>query len=221
MSKKSTFFENLDSESKGYIGEMKVFNRIKDIFSDRECVAKHGYIMNFSGNKFTIEADVLLLDKEFGINIFEVKSIRIDNITSINLDGWYCEGIYSEKINPNYQADRNASNIIEFLKNCKKYSKSIGVKSIIVLPHITSTEWKVKGFEEYAFLPPIIFKDDLKDKKKFLEKLKAIPYKCSAKQLMKYEEFYSIKNILFGEIQKETKIHRIISEDEFLENLLE
>lgn len=221
MGKKSFFVDNLDYESKGYRGEKIVFNYIKDIFSDRECVAKHGYIMNFSGNKFTIEADIILLDKEFRINIFEVKGIKIDNITSINLEGWHCEGIYSEKINPNYQADRNASNIIEFLKSHKMYNKSIGVKPAIVLPYITSIQWKEKGFEKYAFLPPIIFKDDLEDKKRFLEKLNAIPYKCFAKQLMKDEEFYNIKNILFGEIQKEEKIHMVISEEEFLKNLLE
>lgn len=221
MEKKSLFFDNLDYESKGYRGEKIVFNYIKDIFFDRECVAKHGYIMNFSGKKFTIEADVLLFDKEFGINIFEVKGINIDNIISINMDGWYCEGIYSEKINPNYQADRNASNIIEFLKNCNKYSKSIGVKPVIVLPYITSREWKEKGFEKYAFLPPIIFKDDLENKKRFLKKFNDIPYKCSAKQLMEDEEFNNIKNILFGEIQEENKIHRVISEEELLEKLLE
>lgn len=221
MGKKSFFFDNLDYESKGYRGEKIVFNYIKDIFIDRECVAKHGYIMNFSGRKFTIEADVLLFDKEFGINIFEVKGINIDNIISINMDGWYCEGIYSEKINPIFQVDRGASNIIEFLKSRKTYDKSIGVKPAIVLPYITSIQWKEKGFENYAFLPPIIFKDDLEDKKRFLEKLNAIPYKCSAKQLMKDEEFYNIKNILFGEIKKEEKIHMVISEEEFLKKLLE
>lgn len=220
MSTKAIFFENLDSESKGYYGEKILFDAIREFFLDRECVAKHGYIMNFSRRKFTIEADVLLFDRELGINIFEVKGIRIDNICSVSTDGWICENIYKDKINPSYQVDRNATNLIEFLKESNIYTNGIGVKPIIVLPYITSTQWKTKKFDRYAFLPPIIFKDDLEKKNSLLRKMNDIPYKCKAKYPTTDLEFNEMKNILFGDIEKSESIHKVISEEAFLKQLL-
>lgn len=220
MSNKAIFFEKLDGESKGYYGEKIFFDSIKEFFLDRECLAKHGYIMNFSGKKFTIEADVLLLDRKLGINIFEVKGIRIDNICSVSADGWVCENIYKDKINPSYQVDRNATNLIEFLKEFSIYNDGIGVKPIIVLPYITSMQWKNKKFDSYAFLPPIIFKDDLENKNMLLRKINDIPYKFKAKHLTTDLEFDEMKNILFGDIEKSENIYKVISEEEFLEQLL-
>lgn len=217
---KAVFIENKNSEAKGYQGEKVLFDSIKKYFNDRECIAKHGYLMNFSGNKFTIEADAILFDKELGINIFEVKGIKIDNILSISTDGWDCQGIYISKISPVYQVDRNASNLIDFLKNCNRYYIGIGVKAIIVLPYITSEEWKMEGFNNYAFLPPIIFKDDLENKELFFEKLYRIPYKCTAKGQIKDEEFDNVKETLFGDIEEELTPHKIISEEDFLRQLL-
>lgn len=219
---KSIFFENPDCESKGYNAEKIVFDCIKDVFCGRNCSAKHGYIMNFAENKFTIESDILLLDRELGINIFEVKGIRIDNIRSISIDGWHCEGIYKDIINPNYQVDRNAANILDFLKDYfnNSNSNSIGVKPIVVLPYITKEQWKKKGFDGYAFLPPIMFKDDLKTKNSFFSKLNDIPYKCTAKRSMKDYEFDEIKNSLFGKIENKNVGYSVISEEDFLRNLL-
>ncbi|MBU5316521.1 hypothetical protein KQI30_09590 [Clostridium bornimense] len=221
MKKKSIFFENIYCESKGYRGEKILFDSIKSIFSDKECIAKHGYIMNFLNKKYTIEADVLLIDKQLGINVFEVKGINIHNIISISIDGWHCEGIYKEKINPNYQLDRNITNIIDFLKDIDEYNDSVGIKPIIVLPYISSEQWESKGFNKYAFLPPIIFKDDLKSEDVFLRKMNSIPYKCSAKRSMEESEFNNIKNIFFGKITEEIKTFNVISEKEFLEKLLQ
>lgn len=221
LRKKTIFFENQDFEAKGYNAEKIIFDFIKDIFSERICVAKHGYIMNFVKNKFTIESDILLLDKELGINIFEVKGIKIDNIRSISINGWNCEGIYKDLINPNYQVDRNATNILEFLKTYCKMTDCVGVKPIVVLPYITKSEWRAKGFESYAFLPPIMFKDDFKSKKVFFEKLNNIPYKCASKRLMKDYEFDEIKNILFGNIENKNVPYSVISEEDLLRKLLE
>lgn len=220
LSTKSIFLENLDSESKGYRGEKILFDSIKRFFHDRECIVKHGYIMNFSGRKFTVEADILLFDREIGINIFEVKGIRIDNICSISTDGWVCENIYKNKINPSYQVDRNATNLIEFLKELNKYSDGIGIRPAIVLPYITSMQWKIRGFDKYAFLPPIIFKNDLEDKQSLFKKLKDIPYKCIAKHETTDYEFNEMKSILFGDIEKNEIIYKVVSEEEFLQQLL-
>lgn len=220
MSIKSIFFENDDHESKGYRGEKLVFDSVKIFFKDRECIAKHGYVMNFQGKRFTIEADVLLADKEFGINIFEVKGIRIDNILSISMDGWLCEGIYKDRINPVYQVDRTATDLLDFLKDYSQYTNGIGVKSIIVLPYITSSQWKTHGFDKYAFLPPIIFKDDIEDKKRFFNKLNLIPYKCTAKRAIEDEEFTDMKTILFGDTINNPIDCKIISEEELLQKLI-
>lgn len=219
MGERSIFIENTNQESKGYNSEKIVFDSIKSIFNGNVCVAKHGYVINFLENKFTIEADILLLDRELGINIFEVKGIRIDNIRSISIDGWNCEGIYKDVINPDYQVDRIAVNILDFLKiHCS--TNNIGVKSIIVLPYITEEQWKSKGFDEYAFLPPIMFEDDLKSKMAFLKKLNEIPYKCTAKGLIRDYEFDKIKNTLFGDIENKRVISTIKSEEDFLRDLL-
>lgn len=66
---------------------------------------------------------------------------------------------------------RNAANILEFLKTYCKMTDCTGIKRIVVLPYITKSEWIRKRFESYAFLPPIMFKDDFKSKKVFLKNL--------------------------------------------------
>lgn len=217
---KLIFFENLDYNAKGYYTEKKVFDSIKFLFNSRNCIAKHGYIMNFLGNKFTIEADIFLLDRELGVNIFEVKGIKIENIVSINMDGWNCEGFYKSNINPNYQVDRNSVNVLHFLKENCNYNNRISVKPIIVLPYITKEQWKNRGFDTYAFMPPIIFKEDLQDKKSFYKQLELIPYKYKSKQLMNDYEYEEVKNILFGDIGN-NNMNSILTEDEFLRKLLE
>ncbi len=214
------FYESLDIESKGYRGEKLVFDVIRSYFKDRECSAKHSYVMNFPGSKYRVEADVLLFDEILGINLFEVKGIGIDNIRTINIEGWICEDIYSKKINPVYQSDRNTDNLIAFLKNQSKFSDSVGIKSIIVLPYITSKEWRSKGFDNKTFLPPILFKEDLEDENEFFNKLSTIPYKCKSKNTLPKIEFDELNNVLFGDIEDDV-IKEIVSEDVLLKELLE
>lgn len=219
-SKQMLFIDNIDCTSKGYRGEKIVVEAIKSFFEDRLCIGKHGYLINLPESKDTIEADILLLDKETGINIFEVKGIHIENIIYINADGWKCEGVYKSKIDPVYQVDRTSGNLLDLLKNRISTTKNIGVRAAIVLPYITSSEWEKAGFHNYAFLPPIIFQDDLEGKSKFLEKLKKIPYKYRAQQFMNESDFNKVKSILFGEYEKKNSSYNVISEDDFLKQLL-
>lgn len=215
-----TYITNVDSTSKGYKGEKIVSDVIQKLFKERESIGKHGYLMNFQGSKYTIEADILVVDKELGINVFEVKGIHIENILYITANGWECQEIYKDRIDPVYQVDRTSAKLLEFLKE-KTYSiQNVGVKSVIVLPYITSTEWKRAGFDEYAFLPPIMFQDDLQEERKFFGKLNKIPYKHKPKKKMAAKEYEDIKRILFGENEKKSNVYKVISEDEFLKQLL-
>lgn len=214
------FIDNLDCNAKGYKGEKIVTDTIKDFFQDRTCIGMHGYLINIPSSKFTIEADILLLDREIGITVFEVKGIHIENILSIKADGWKCTKIYKSKIDPVYQVDRTTGNLLDYIKSNALISKNIGVKPAIVLPYITSYEWKRAGYHNYAFLPPIIFQDDLKEKEKFFLKLNMIPYKHRALQLMSDCEYKEAKNILFGGFKKENSSYKVPTEDEFLNSLL-
>jgi superfamily I DNA/RNA helicase len=95
--------------------------------------------------------------------------------------------------------------------------KKIGIRGIIVLPNIEHVDWISRGFDDYALLPPIIFKDDLKNEALFFDKIKKIPFKRPKVMKLTYNEFKNIKTMLFGDSAPKHK--EIPSEEKLLKNL--
>ncbi|MGL5611878.1 UvrD-helicase domain-containing protein [Cetobacterium sp.] len=147
---------------KGEVYEELVYEYIKDYFIEKDVICLKSYDIfnaNFSGKR---EIDILLLHREYGIVIIEVKGLHINNISSVSGDSWSYKDFYTAKGNPYKQAESQLRLLMNHLKKIDlNLANKLGQKIIIALPLINSYEWEKKGFNNKPNCPPIIFKDDL------------------------------------------------------------
>ena len=85
--------------------EKKVWDCVKNFFSDRICIAYWRYPVFSKIGETRKEPDVFILDKELGAVIIEVKGITIDQIKSISGHLWEYEDMYVKSGSPYEQAE--------------------------------------------------------------------------------------------------------------------
>jgi superfamily I DNA and RNA helicase len=157
-------------ENRGEKGEFFVWEIVKKVFKKRVCLAYWRYpIFSLKGNRR--EVDILILDRQLGIIIIEIKSLKIEQIQSINGHFWQYKNFYVNSGNPYQQAENQLFNLLEYLKNEPNLHQKITAKVVLALPYINQEEWRKKGFDQLPSNPPIIFQDDLEDVKLFFDKL--------------------------------------------------
>jgi hypothetical protein len=72
----------------GETGERIVADRLGAAFKDRTCKGFAPYHVFSKDKKIRWEPDILIADREFGLIIIEVKSIRIDEIVALEGPQW-------------------------------------------------------------------------------------------------------------------------------------
>ena len=139
----------------------------------------HKYpITNINGRRF--EPDILVLHREWGLNVIEVKGCFINQIETIEGPIWYMKNWYREEIAPMQQADRQMWAIVDRLKEFRfgllrdetGYCKVSHIP-LISLPFISEPEFREKFSENISVsASQIIFSTDLRPerlKQKFIE----------------------------------------------------
>ena len=100
--------------------------------------------MRLNHNHRSIFHDILLLDKEYGFLIIEVKSYSIHNIKNIEPNLWTIENSYEKTVNPVAQAE----DYLYFTKSKFEMDRNIRHqfrgKSFVALPNVTKEEWQSK-----------------------------------------------------------------------------
>ena len=91
-------------ELQGEKGEQIVWHSVKSAFADKDCLAYWRYPV-FDSN-IRKEPDILIADYDLGLIIIEVKSIKIEQIVSIQGYRWQYQNFYTEYGNPYQQAVR-------------------------------------------------------------------------------------------------------------------
>lgn len=155
---KSLFISMAKRNKKGYVAEKIVWEAVKKTFAERECFAYWSFpIFNQKYNSRT-EPDILIVDKDLGMTIIEVKGITIETIVSIQGHQWNYQNYYIDKGDPYQQAEHQMFSLMDWMpKMHNKFTKRV----LVALPYITRAEWAEKGFDKLPSNPPIIFKDDL------------------------------------------------------------
>jgi superfamily I DNA/RNA helicase len=148
---------------KGSHAEEIVWNSVKKVFNDRDCLGYLNYPIfsgDFQGRK---EPDILLLDKELGVIVIEVKGLKIDNISNISGHKWVYNNFYVGEGNPYQQAEQQLFGLVDWLNENEQLKNQYSKRVMVALPYITQSEWHDKGFHLMPSNPPILFKDDLED----------------------------------------------------------
>jgi len=109
-----------------------------------------------------VQPDILLVDRDLGLTVIEVKSCRIDQIVAVQGNQWVMQKFYSSTLTPLKQAEYQVRQI---LKRCDRHANLKGkvqMRIMVALPMITREEWITRGFEvAEGVVPPILFADEL------------------------------------------------------------
>ncbi|MBW4527720.1 MAG: ATP-binding domain-containing protein [Phormidium tanganyikae FI6-MK23] len=158
----------------GEAGEQLVFKAIREAFGDRECLGFCPYPIFSTQSQKRWEPDILLADRELGLVVIEVKSIRINQITAIQGHQWQMErGFYAPSLHPYQQAEAQLWALLGFCDKHASLHRKVTGRAIVALPFITSKEWQQRGFDQLPCCPPILFADQLRKKSELCDQVKA------------------------------------------------
>lgn len=154
---------------KGLNHELEVFKAVEETFKDREAFGILHYPIfhpEYAGGR---EADILLVDKELGIIVIEVKGLVVNQVTKMVGHTWMYEGFYTEEGSPYLQAKNQMELLCKIIdSNCLLSNKDITKRVFVALPQILETDWKFNGRPHN---PPILFQNDLSSTPTFFDKI--------------------------------------------------
>lgn len=157
----SCFIQGDNFDRIGGKSEEVVWNRVKDALTQRDILGYSRYpLFSLVGEKRK-EPDILLLDKELGIIIIEVKGCSIDNIENMESNHWTMKDFYEKTINPIGQAEDYLYSVKSKFDRERRLRNNIRGQYFVALPEITKSQWYNRGFDKKINGMYIIFKDDL------------------------------------------------------------
>ena len=159
--KERKFIETESIGKEGKNEEQKVWDACKKAFSKRECIGYWRYPIFSKTGESRKEPDVLIVDKELGLVIIEVKSITINQIESVNGHLWQFPNFYQKQGSPYQQAENQLYALLSYCDREQLIRRQVRGRAIVALPLITEKEWQEKGFDRLPNCPPIIFKEQL------------------------------------------------------------
>jgi len=146
----------------GERGEFRVWERVQDAFSDRSCLAYWRYPLFSPQGKHRKEPDILILDRQLGIIVIEVKSVRIHQIAQISGHRWHYQGFYQKSGSPYQQAEQQVWAILRRCEGEPGLKLGLMSRAIVALPYITQEQWHEKQFDRLLSAPPILFENHLR-----------------------------------------------------------
>ncbi|WP_343339159.1 hypothetical protein TPELB_15130 [Terrisporobacter petrolearius] len=171
----SDFIQGDNFDRVGGEAEEIVWTRVKDAFSKREVLGYSRYPLFSKIGERRKEPDILLLDKEYGVIIIEIKSYTIHNIKVVEPNLWEIENYSDITINPIAQAEDYLYSVKSKFEMDRNIRHQFRGKAFVALPNITKDEWENKGFIEKIDTRMLLFKDDL-TKSSLLEKINTQQY---------------------------------------------
>ena len=184
-----TFITTEPLGSPGERGEYRVWERVQDGFSDRNCLAYWRYPIFSPMGKARKEPDILICDRHLGVIIIEVKSLRIEQIKRISGHRWYYDKFYQKTGNPYQQAEAHLWAILDYCDREPLLENKITARALVALPNITKEQWQAKRFSQNISSPPILFENNLRPSaiQQLVSTLETIPTLKSAEPLADLE----------------------------------
>ncbi|MFC4799441.1 UvrD-helicase domain-containing protein [Neobacillus sp. GCM10023253] len=154
------FIEGMVEYRPGIEAEKHVWNYVKTVFSNRNSFGFLHYPMfkkNHSGKR---EIDILLVDRELGLNVIEVKGLNINNIVAVQGHIWHYTNFYGDEGQPYNQAEQQLNMLCDDIEKKAILYRTFSKRAVVALPYITSKQWAERGFSQLLNSPPILFQDD-------------------------------------------------------------
>lgn len=145
----------------GQRGEGKVWEALKRVFAQRECIGYWRYPIFSKVGQTRKEPDILIADFELGLIVVEVKSVTIDQIVAIAGHWWQFQNFYTSDGHPYEQAENQLFGLLGYCDREPGLRRLVTGRALVALPLITQQQWQQKGFSQLPSCPPIIFQDYL------------------------------------------------------------
>ncbi|HDR8488132.1 TPA: UvrD-helicase domain-containing protein [Bacillus cereus] len=155
------FIEGMVEYRPGIDAEHYVWKKVKSVFIERESFGFLHFPMFKENHASKREIDILLVDREIGITVIEVKGISINQIKGIQGHIWHCtNGVHSYKGEPYNQAEQQLNMLCDDIEKKDILNRAVSKRAVVALPYITSEQWIERGFNQLLNTPFILFKDD-------------------------------------------------------------
>lgn len=166
----ATFIQGDNFDRVGGKWEEIVWNRVKEGLGRRNILGYSRYPLFSKIGEKRKEPDIVLLDKELGLIIIEVKGYSINNIEKIECNNWILKDLYEKTSNPLAQAEDYLYSIKARFDLDRNIRGKIRGKYFVAMPNISKIEWNKRGLDKNIDNSYIIFKDEL-SKNTLLDKL--------------------------------------------------
>ena len=154
------FIETERTGEPGEAGELEVWGAVKGAFSGRECLAYWHYPV-FQKGMARQEPDILILDRELGVIVIEVKSVFSEQIVKIEGYRWTLRNFYATQAYPYQQGQRQLQALLDYWNGDPFLKGQVPGRVLVALPYVHSEEWLSRGFYHLPSAPPVLCEDNL------------------------------------------------------------
>lgn len=145
----------------GIDAERYVWKKVKSAFIERESFGFLHFPMFKENHASKREIDILLVDRDIGVTVIEVKGINIKQIQGIQGHIWhFTKDYYASKGEPFNQAEQQLNMLCDDIEKKDSLNRAFSKRAVVALPYITSEQWIERGFNQLLNTPFILFKDD-------------------------------------------------------------
>ena len=104
----------------------------------------------------------MLIDRQLGLVVIEVKSLPLACIQTIEGYRWHVDNYYGRKhIEPYLQAERQLKALLEYADVEEGLLQRVAARAVVALPLVHSDDWLEHGFANFPGSPPVICEDNL------------------------------------------------------------
>lgn len=151
----------------GEQSELPIWNNVKKAFANREGIAYWRYPLftdDKKGGRGTKrkykEPDILIVDRELGLVLIEVKGCRLEQVEQINGPLWHMSAdFYERTITPVRQVNRHAQDLLRYCNREDELTECITYRLLIGLPKINRNQWTDK-FGRLPSVPSVVCKGE-------------------------------------------------------------
>src|SRR4028119_1065418 len=142
-------------------GEQLVWDAIREVFADRDCIGYWRYPIFSKVGKSRKEPDILIADSCLGLIVIEIKAVTIEQILAIAGHRWEFQNYYTTSSNPYEQAENQLFALLGYCDREPALRRKVNGRALVCLPLITEDQWYQSGFYQLPSCPPIIFQNNL------------------------------------------------------------
>lgn len=101
------------------------------------------------------------MDRELGLVIIEVKSLHLEQITSIEGHKWHVRDFYRPTISPYQQGENQLYALLAYCNQEPALRRRVAGRVLVALPLVHSSDWLTRDFHRLPSCPPLLFEDNL------------------------------------------------------------